>query len=160
MSGPSALPIRRPDPHDAAMELDRNGLEVLDEDECLALLAGATLGRVAITTRALPTILPVNYRLVGSTVLFRTGRGTKLDAATAGNVVAFEVDDFDPIGHTGWSVNLIGVARDLEAVLHDLTFDPTEIPRWAPTGEERVVAITAELISGRRIRHDRVALPA
>lgn len=160
MSGPSALATGEPGPHDAGMELDRNGLEVLDEHECLALLATATLGRVAITTGALPTILPVNYRLVGSTVLFRTGRGTKLDAATANAVVAFEVDDFDPVGHTGWSVNLIGVARDLDAVLRNLTFDPTEIPRWAPTGDERVVAITAELVTGRRIRHDRVALPA
>ena len=74
--------------------------------------------------------------------------------------MAFEVDDFDPISHTGWSVNLIGVARDLEAVLRDLTFDPTEIPRWAPTGDERVVAVTAEMVSGRRIRHDRSPIPA
>jgi hypothetical protein len=160
MSGPSALAAGAPDAQDDVMEIDRNGLEVLDEQECLALLGSATLGRVAITAGALPTILPVNYRLAGSTVLFRTGRGTKLDAATANNVVAFEVDDFDPIGHTGWSVNLIGVARDLEAVLREITFDPTEIPRWAPTGDERVVAISAELVTGRRIRHDLVGLPA
>jgi hypothetical protein len=154
MSGPSALVGSLSDLHPGAMEIDRNGLEVLAEDECLALLASATLGRVAITSGALPTILPVNYRLVGRTILFRTGRGTKLDAATANAVVAFEVDDFDPVEHTGWSVNAIGVARDLEAVLHLLTFDVTEIPRWAPTGDERVVAVTGELITGRRLRQD------
>ena len=49
--------------------------------------------------------------------------------------MGFEVDDFDPIEHSGWSVNLIGVARDLDDVLHHLTFDPTLIPRWAPTGD-------------------------
>ena len=157
ISGPSALVPPSSDPHHGPMELDRNGLEVLDEAACLALVGTATLGRVAITSGALPTILPVNYRLVGNTVLFRTGRGTKLDAATANAVVAFEVDDFDPIGHTGWSVNIIGVARDLEAVLRHITFDRTEIPRWAPTGDERVVAIVAELVTGRRITHDRVA---
>jgi hypothetical protein len=152
--GPSALVGGRSVGHPAGVEIDRNGLEVLGEDACLALLRGATLGRVAITSGALPTILPVNYRLVDRTVLFRTGRGTKLDAATTNAVVAFEVDDFDPVAHTGWSVNLIGVARDLVAVFRDLTFDTTEIPRWAPTGDDRVVAITAELITGRRIRHD------
>lgn len=156
--GPSALAGGPTDLHGGAMQLDRNGLEVLDEDECLSLLAASTLGRVAITSGALPTILPVNFRLVDRTVLFRTGRGTKLDAATTNAVVAFEVDDFDPIEHSGWSVNLIGVARDLDDVLGNLTFDPTLIPRWAPTGDERVVAIGAELITGRRIRHDVAAL--
>ena len=154
MSGPSTLAGSLSDLHPRPMDTDRNGLQILDETECLALVASATLGRVAISSGALPTILPINYRLVDRTVLFRTGRGTKLDAATANAVVAFEVDDFDPVEHTGWSVNLIGVARDLETVLCDLTFDVTEIPRWAPTGDERVVAVTAELITGRRIRHD------
>jgi hypothetical protein len=141
------------------MELDRNGLEVLDDDQCLALLAGATLGRVAITSGALPVILPVNFLLVDRTIVFRSGRGTKLDAATRGAVVAFEVDDFDPFAHTGWSVNAIGIARDFGAVQHQLSFDPTVIPRWAPRTDERVVAMRADLLSGRRIRHD-VRAPA
>ena len=152
--GPSALVEDLSDPQPAEVEIDRNGLQVLGEDDCLELLRSATLGRVGITTGALPTILPVNYRLVDRTVLFRTGRGTKLDAATTNAVVAFEVDDFDPIEHTGWSVNVIGVARDLDVLLRDMTFDPTQIPRWAPVGDERVVAITAEIITGRRLRHD------
>ena len=33
-----------------AMQLDRNGLEVLDRDECLRLLAMATLGRIGFTS--------------------------------------------------------------------------------------------------------------
>lgn len=135
------------------MQIDRNGLEVLDDATCLALLATATLGRVGITSGALPTILPVNYLLVGRTVLFRTGRGTKLDAATHDAVVAFEVDRFDPVEHTGWSVNLIGVARDLDLVLGAVPFDRTRIPRWAPGTDERVVAVDAELLTGRRIHH-------
>ncbi|HEX4905274.1 MAG TPA: pyridoxamine 5'-phosphate oxidase family protein, partial [Acidimicrobiales bacterium] len=64
------------------MEIDRNGLEVLDRDECLRLLAQATLGRVGVTIGALPCVVPVNYRIVGDEVVIRTGAGTKLDAAT------------------------------------------------------------------------------
>jgi nitroimidazol reductase NimA-like FMN-containing flavoprotein (pyridoxamine 5'-phosphate oxidase superfamily) len=47
------------------MEIDRNGLEVLDRDECLRLLATATLGRIGLTSQSLPTVLPVNFILEG-----------------------------------------------------------------------------------------------
>ena len=46
------------------IEVDRNGLEVLDPAECARLLASSTFGRIGITVSALPTILPINYRLV------------------------------------------------------------------------------------------------
>ena len=64
-----------------SMEVDRNGLEVLDRDECLRLLAFATIGRVGFTSGALPAVLPVNFHLDGERILVRTGRGSKLDAA-------------------------------------------------------------------------------
>ena len=74
------------------MELDRNGLEVLDREESLRLLGTAALGRIAVTSAALPLVLPVNFRFDGRQVLIRTGAGTRLDAATDHAVVAFEVD--------------------------------------------------------------------
>src|SRR6187401_2874753 len=66
----------------AGMEIDRNGLEVLDRAECLRLLSTATLGRIGVQYGALPTVLPVNFVLDGCDIVIRTGRGTKLDAAT------------------------------------------------------------------------------
>jgi hypothetical protein len=47
------------------MEIDRNGLEVLSRHECLRLLGTATLGRIGVTSDALPTVLPVNFRFDG-----------------------------------------------------------------------------------------------
>src|SRR5205085_1549212 len=82
----------------------------LDEDECLALAARRPVGRVAVTVGALPAVFPVNFRLAGTQILFRTASGTKLDAATRRAVVAFEVDDFDPDTQTGWSVLIVGLA--------------------------------------------------
>ena len=136
------------------MDFDPNGLEVLADDECLRLLGSRSFGRIGITSGALPMILPVNYHLAGRHILFRTGRGSKLDAATRNAVVAFEVDDADPVDHSGWSVLAIGVARDLTDVLEQMTFDATEIPRWASGEGDRVVVVVAELLSGRRLRHD------
>jgi hypothetical protein len=130
------------------MTIDRNGLEVLSTRECLRLLESANLGRIAITSGALPVILPINYRVDGDRILFRTSPGTKLDAATHNAVVAFEVDHVDPVYHSGWSVMVTGIATDVEEGSAD---DLWTIPRWAPGPEERLVAISINQISGRRV---------
>ena len=133
------------------MRLDHNGLEVLDRDECLRLLGGAVIGRVGVSSGALPRVLPVNFRLDGDRILIRTSRGTKLDAATANAVVAFEVDEIDPTTETGWSVVVTGLAE--EVVDPDDLADAQSLPlvRWAPGPDSRIVAISPDLVSGRRI---------
>ena len=133
------------------MEIDRNGLEVLGPAECKALLGSATVGRVGVTMGALPAVLPVNFLFDGERILVRTGRGTKLAAALEGTVVAFEIDEFDPVDHSGWSVVVTGVARvvDDPEELDRLARAP--IPRWAPEGDSHIVAISTDMVSGRRI---------
>lgn len=133
------------------MEYDRNGLEVLDRAECLRLLRSATIGRLGITAGALPTVLPVNFRLVGDRILFRTGTGSKLEAATSNAVVAFEVDDMDPVWHTGWSVVVTGVAREVTDPDDLAALVDARIPRWAPEDSDRVVEVSTEIVTGRRI---------
>ena len=133
------------------MEVDRNGLEVLGRDACLRLLATATLGRIGVSSGALPSVLPVNFRFDGRQILIRTGVGTKLDAAVDNAVVAFEVDDIDPVAHTGWSVMVTGVARELTEPGELAAAQVPPLARWAPGGEDRVIAISTEIVSGRRI---------
>jgi uncharacterized protein len=133
------------------MEVDRNGLEVLGRDACLDLLATATLGRVGVSSGALPSVVPVNFRFDGRQILIRTGVGTKLDAAVANAVVAFEVDEIDPVAHTGWSVMVTGVARELTEPGERATAQTPPLARWAPGTDHRVIAISPELVSGRRI---------
>lgn len=133
------------------MEVDRNGLEVLPREECLRLLSKATVGRLGLTSGALPTVLPVNFCVQNERILVRTSPGSKLDAALAGNVVAFEADDYDALYHAGWSVVVTGRARVVD--------DPTELEeiavapltRWAPLGEDNVISISTELVTGRRL---------
>lgn len=133
------------------LNLDRNGLEILERDECLRLLGSVRLGRVAITSGALPLVLPVRFGLVGEEIVFRTGEGTKLDAATRNAVVAFEADWFDADDGSGWSVVVTGMARELldhsrlEALVH------TPAPRLAPGCGARAVVIDTDIISGRRL---------
>jgi nitroimidazol reductase NimA-like FMN-containing flavoprotein (pyridoxamine 5'-phosphate oxidase superfamily) len=133
------------------MEVDRNGLEVLDRDECMRLLKTATLGRIGLTTGALPTVLPVNFRVIGDEIVVRTSRGSKLEAATDNAVVAFEVDDFDSMDHTGWSVVVTGVADAVTSKADIERLRSVPIGRWAPSCDDGLVTISTELVSGRRI---------
>jgi nitroimidazol reductase NimA-like FMN-containing flavoprotein (pyridoxamine 5'-phosphate oxidase superfamily) len=133
------------------MEVDRNGWEVLERHECLRLLGTATLGRIGVSSSALPTVLPVNFRFDGHRILFRTGAGTKLDAATQNAVVAFEVDEIDPLAHAGWSVVVRSVAREVTDPDELAEAQSRPLARWAPGEDHRVVAILPEIVSCRRI---------
>lgn len=133
------------------MSIDVQGLVLLYRDECLDLLRRKTFGRVGVTVGALPAVLPVNYRLVDDTTVFRIGHGTKLDAATNRAIVAFEVDDIDPLNHTGWSVMVTGEAQRVTdpALLSQL--ENGGVPHWAHTEVDATVAIPTTMVTGRRV---------
>ena len=133
------------------MEVDRNGLQVLDRDECLRLLSGAAVGRIALTSDAIPTVLPVNFCVSDDRIVIQTGAGTKLDSATRNAVVAFEVDDFDAMYHGGWSVVVTGIAREVTDDDELAVLRRAPVQRWARGSGERFVSISTDIISGRRI---------
>jgi len=64
--------------------------EDLAREDCLQLLEREQVGRVALTARALPIVLPVNFALLDGDIVWRSAQGTKLNDASAGFVVAFE----------------------------------------------------------------------
>jgi uncharacterized protein len=126
-------------------------LQALTRAECLDLLALRSLGRVAFTERALPAIRPVNYALVGNHIVLRTqadGLGRRLD----GQVVAFEVDDLDLAGGTGWSVVVTGTARLLQRPGELIRQDAAAPLPLAGEGHDATVTIAPGEITGRRIR--------
>jgi hypothetical protein len=133
------------------MTIDRNGLEVLSRPECLHLLGASRVGRLVVTERALPAAFPVQFALLAEDVLFVTRRGSALEAATAGQVVAFEADDMDPAMRSGWSVLIQGAAGTID--------DPDELAGarglplapWGPGTDAQLVRVRSEIVSGRRI---------
>jgi len=70
---------------------------------------------------------------------------------TASHPYPVEVDRIEPFSHTGWSVSVTGLAAEITdpAELEEVT--KAHIPRWAPTGGDRLVAVSAQMVSGRRI---------
>jgi uncharacterized protein len=128
------------------------GLEMLDREECDALLAAHSFGRVAVWSGPNPAVLPVLYGVLDGDVVFRTAPGEKLIAAVLGHEVVFEIDAAEPARHTGWSINVVGraeeiVDRELRARAVALGLEP-----WAGDYRDDYVRIRAEHVSGRRIR--------
>ncbi len=92
----------------------------------------------------------MNFALLKDRIIVLSVPGTKLDAAAAQNVVAFEVDGSDPAGSWGWSVLVRGVASEIT--------DPAELAKvralplraWGfNDAADRLLAIEATLVSGR-----------
>jgi nitroimidazol reductase NimA-like FMN-containing flavoprotein (pyridoxamine 5'-phosphate oxidase superfamily) len=87
----------------------------LAPQDCVALLASSTVGRLGVVVDGRPEIFPVShaYDDVTGCVLFPTNDRTKLRGALGWPYVAFEVDGMDPDGEGGWSVLVVGRAEVL-----------------------------------------------
>jgi hypothetical protein len=118
----------------------------LDREQCLDLLAGGGFGRVVGTDSAMPAVYPISYVLDGQEVIFHTESGSSL-AGTAGDVVAFQADQFDAVTGIGWTV--LGIGRPYQLVANPATLSPVTL------------AIPLRRLTGHRLgRRDGIDRPA
>jgi nitroimidazol reductase NimA-like FMN-containing flavoprotein (pyridoxamine 5'-phosphate oxidase superfamily) len=124
----------------------------IDREECLALLDRHHLGRIGVVAEGQPLVLPVNYAMCESDVVFRSDGGTKLHAAL-GARVAFEIDGHDNLYHEGWSVLVVGHAEEVVDAARRKRYEQLRLMPW--TGPKaHWVRIHPDAISGRRIVRD------
>ncbi|MCX4745249.1 pyridoxamine 5'-phosphate oxidase family protein [Kitasatospora sp. NBC_01287] len=128
-------------------------IEDLSEAECLRLLSTVPIGRVVYTEHALLRVLPVPFHLGadGRLALAMLPGGSPARALD-GTVAAFQADHLDEAARTGWSVLVHGPAalvRDREQHAELLRTGPR---LWLAGQEPMFVRLTAELVSGRRLR--------
>ena len=131
-------------------------IEELDEDQCLSLISGGGIGRIAYASRFGPAVLPVNYALRDGAVVFRTAANGPVDEDLRTGIdgadykVAFEIDSIDLATQRGWSVLIQGpahhVTSDEENVVREADVEP-----WAPGPREMFVRIVPSRITGRRV---------
>ena len=131
---------------------DHAGLQVLPYEECLRLAASERVGRLAFASAGDIEVLPVNHVLDGSTIAFRSAPGSKLGAAIESAVVAFEVDHYDPLLRTGWSVLIKGRVEEVTEPSAVARLRSTALQPW----NERVarahwMVVRADTITGRRL---------
>lgn len=129
--------------------MGNGGDHELDAAECLGLLTGCRIGRVAATVGALPVVMPVRFVRVGRDVLFFAPGQGAADTAFHGTIVAFEADGFD--GDDGWVVQLVGRAEQVdEPDALDAALAAGLRP-WRRPGPDVLIRVRAALVSGFRL---------
>ncbi|WP_232838135.1 pyridoxamine 5'-phosphate oxidase family protein [Streptomyces geranii] len=123
----------------------------LSQAECAQLLSTHGVGRLAVSTALGPVIVPVTYRVVDDTIVFRTAPGATPSLASGG-LVAFEVDRIDDAFSQGWRVQARGYARTVtdpgdERRLAERAYSEP----WAGGRRDVWVRIEPCAVTGRRI---------
>ena len=130
---------------------DRQQLEVLDRQQCLALLQTVRVGRLVFTEGALPAVQPVNFRIYRDNVVIRVAGGAKLAAATNNCIVAFQADELDADLRKGWSVTVVGHAALIVDVADLVEVAGVWLQPWVQGPREHFVRIRTEQVTGRRL---------
>ncbi|MER6124156.1 pyridoxamine 5'-phosphate oxidase family protein [Streptomyces sp. NPDC001795] len=123
----------------------------LSTQECRDLLSTHGVGRLAVPTGSGPVIVPLNYGVVGDSIVFRTAPDT-VSSHAPDSQVAFEVDRIDASFSQGWSVLVRGhasVVTDADSVrrLEELAHSAP----WAGGERDLWIRIDPLSITGRRI---------
>src|SRR5271157_80880 len=82
--------------------------ELIPEHRCWELLATVSVGSLALSVRALPVILPVQYYLDGHRLAICLGHHQIPERALNDVIIAFAADAIDPVTRSGWSVEVQG----------------------------------------------------
>jgi transcriptional regulator with XRE-family HTH domain len=127
-------------------------LETLSLAECRDYLAAGGVGRFLFIADRGPVAIPVNYRMLGDDIIFRTGSATSMPDAARQPRVSFDVDHLDDVLGEGWSVLVSGEARLVSAPTELTTVEALGITPWAGGDRDTYIRIVAREITGRRIR--------
>jgi nitroimidazol reductase NimA-like FMN-containing flavoprotein (pyridoxamine 5'-phosphate oxidase superfamily) len=132
-------------------------VEQLTEAECLDLVAGQEVGRIAFTGRFGLVVVPLNYRLHEGSIVFRTGEHSPMDEDLRTGLehaeyqVAFEVDQFDPATREAWSVLIHGPAHHVMSDQERAAAAGSGVTPWVDGSKEQYIQIVPTWITGRRI---------
>jgi len=100
-------------------------------------------------------ILPVNFILDrdtdGTSIVFSTGEGDKLDAVRKGRVITFEVDAVELAVQAGWSVLVMGRAEVITDPAQVHRIEQLHLAPWVCLPDRVFVRIPATEVTGRRL---------
>jgi hypothetical protein len=122
----------------------------IGEDESWDLASGQPICRVAWTTGAGPTVIPVSHIIHDRTLWFRTSAYSSLVREVDDERIAAIVDHVDLETRLGWSVQLRGVAH--------VHWHPDEVPdevhalqSWASGSRPLWIELKPDEVHGRRL---------
>lgn len=127
-------------------------LETLSHAECRDYLAPGGIGRFLFMDARGPVAIPVNYRMLGGDIVFRTAGADRAAAAAGQPRVSFDVDRIDDALGEGWSVLISGEASLVTAPAELAEVAALGIEPWADGERDAFIRIVARDVTGRRIR--------
>jgi len=136
---PSEHPTQRPEPL------------ILDRAECESLLEQHHVGRLGFVVDGWPSVLPVNYVFDGGSIMLRTDAGTKLSVLRHGAKASLQIDAFDSLYRSGWSVLVFGHAHEITDVNELVRAEALPLRSWAAGRKEFWIRIEPAQITGRRL---------
>jgi len=121
----------------------------LSATESWALLRQTDVGRLAVVVDDRPDIFPVNYLVDHGSVVIRTALGTKFKGAV-GHWVAFEVDGYDVVTGSAWSVVLKGEGLEVNRLYDVLEVIELPLFPWHTAPKAHFIRIEPHSVTGRR----------
>jgi nitroimidazol reductase NimA-like FMN-containing flavoprotein (pyridoxamine 5'-phosphate oxidase superfamily) len=127
-------------------------LAILSTAECRAYLGQGGVGRFLFTEDRGPVAIPVNYRMLGDDIVFRTAAGASASQGAAQQHVSFEVDHLDEALGEGWSVLASGHAHAVTEDSELAEVAALGVSPWAGGAREIYIRLAPKALTGRRIR--------
>jgi hypothetical protein len=128
----------------------RNGMEILEDDACWALLDQEEVGRLAVSVAGDVDIFPINYVVADRMIVFRTAEGSKLTELAANARVALEIDGYDAASGEAWSVVLKGMAQLLDRFSDIYPAEELPLFPWNASPKQWFVRVRPFKVTGRR----------
>jgi hypothetical protein len=128
----------------------RNGMEILEDEACWALLDQEEVGRLAVSVAGDVDIFPINYIVADRTIVFRTAEGSKLTELAANSRVALEIDGYEPDSGEAWSVVLKGMAQLLDRFSDIYPAEELPLFPWNASPKQWFVRVRPVRVTGRR----------
>lgn len=131
----------------------RGELKEIGREESWDLLASRSVGRIGYATDRGAVVLPVNHAVIGDAIVVRiapSGQTARyLQENSPAAELSYEVDDFDEVTQSGWSVLVMGSAK---AGPPEALFSSADRPIPWPAGDFwEYIRIQPGRVTGRRL---------
>lgn len=128
-------------------------IHILSEQRCYELLTATTVGRVGFVREGVVEIIPMNYAVSGHELILRTGSdGALRTLADAGTTVSFEVDYYDSLARTAWSVLMSGPLR--RATPEDAATLAARVSPWPGETRDLPLRFRITRMTGRAVKQE------
>jgi transcriptional regulator with XRE-family HTH domain len=128
-------------------------LHDLTAAQCQVLIAAGGVGRFLFVQEGRgPVAIPVNFKMDGADVIFRTSGSSTAAEGIGQKPVSFDVDHLDDALGEGWSVLLTGTASVVTGAAETGSVEALDITPWADGDRDVYVRLSPSQVTGRRIR--------